>query len=109
LRYRVMTAPDAEADLKAYYHYIRNRAPQAAKKWLREVRSSIKTLSRFPERCPMAPESSLLQKPIRQLFFGAGNRGTYRILFIVSDKSVNVLHVRHGSMLPIGWKDHGED
>jgi plasmid stabilization system protein ParE len=98
----VITAPDAESDVRACYRYIRDRAPQAAKKWLSEVRSSIKTLSRFPERCPMAPESAFLQMPIRQLFFGAGNRGTYRILFIVNDKSVNVLHVRHGSMLPMG-------
>ena len=104
-----MTAPDAEKDVRTCYHYIRDRAPQAAKKWLRELRSSIKTLSHFPERCPMASESSLLQKPIRQLFFGAGNRGTYRILFIVNDKSVNILHVRHGSMLPIGSEEYSEE
>jgi plasmid stabilization system protein ParE len=105
----VLTAPDAESDVRAYHRYIRDRAPKAAKKWLGELRSSIKTLSRFPERCPMAPESTLLQKPIRQLFFGAGNRGTYRILFTVSDKVVNVLHVRHGSMLPRGADEYGDD
>jgi phage-related protein len=38
---------------------------------------------------------------IRELFFGSGNRGTYRFLFAVIDESVYVLHVRHGSMLPL--------
>jgi hypothetical protein len=35
------------------------------------------------------------------LLFGTGNRGTYRFLFVVLDRSVFVVHVRHGSMLPL--------
>jgi plasmid stabilization system protein ParE len=108
MQYRVIMSPEAKADLKGAHRYIRDRAPQAAKDWLRDVRSSIRTLSRFPERCPMAPESTFLQRPIRQLFFGKGSRGTYRILFTVTEKSVNVIHVRHGSMLPLGTEEDGE-
>jgi plasmid stabilization system protein ParE len=109
MHYRVIMAPEAKADLQAAHRYIRDRAPRAAKEWPRDVRSSIRTLSRFPERCPMAPESIFLQKPIRQLFFGKGSRGIYRILFTVTERSVNVLHVRHGSMLPLGAEADGED
>lgn len=56
-----------------------------------------------PERCPMAPESASFDQPIRELLFGSGNRGTYRFLFVVfaEEKSVYILHVRHGSMLPL--------
>jgi hypothetical protein len=36
------------------------------------------------------------------MLLGAGNRGTYRVLFVIIDKSVLVIHVRHGSMLPLG-------
>jgi hypothetical protein len=39
------------------------------------------------------------------LLFGKGNRGTYRLLFIVADQSVYVLHVRHGSRLPLSPPD----
>ncbi len=51
----------------------------------------------------MAPESASFDLPIRELFFGSGNRGTYRFLFVVFDeeKSVYILHVRHGSTLPL--------
>jgi hypothetical protein len=36
-----------------------------------------------------------------RLLFGTGNRGTYRFLFVVLDKSVYVVHVRHRSMLSL--------
>jgi hypothetical protein len=62
---------------------------------------SMGTLAHQPDRCPLAPESAGFEGPIRQLFFGAGNRGTYRFLFVILGNSVYVLHVRHGSMLPL--------
>jgi plasmid stabilization system protein ParE len=83
------------------YHYIRKHAPQAAQRWLKLARQRIKSLNRFPERCPLAPESSSFQQPIHELLYGSGNRGTYRVLFVMIGDSVFVLHVRHGSMLPL--------
>lgn len=53
----------------------------------------------------MAPESASFEEPIRELLYGSGNRGTYRILFVVLDGTVFVLHVRHGSMLPLESND----
>jgi plasmid stabilization system protein ParE len=73
------------------------------------MRASIKTLSRFPERCPLAPESNHFGEAIRQLLIGSGYGGTYRVLFAIMDKSVRVIHVRHGSMLPLdAEEDEGE-
>jgi hypothetical protein len=43
------------------------------------------------------------------MFIGSGNRGTYRVLFVVIDRSVRVIHVRHGSMLPLGSEEDEED
>ena len=57
---------------------------------------------------PLAPESTFFDEPIRQMLFGSGNRGTYRVLFTVIDKSVYVLHVRHGSMLPLASEEDEE-
>jgi plasmid stabilization system protein ParE len=82
--------------LRAYRH-IRKDAPAAAGQWIKGVRNSIKTLAKNPHRCPLAPESVSFREPIRQLFFGKGPRGTYRILFVVLEDTLYVLHVRHGS------------
>src|SRR5437899_1750272 len=71
------------------------------REWIRRARQSVKTLSHHPERCPLARESVSFDEAIRELLFGTGNRGTYRVLFTVIGKSVYILHVRHGSMLPI--------
>ena len=104
-----MVTPEAKADLRSIYRYIRDRAPRSATQWSVSARASIKTLSHFPERCPLAPESAYFDIPIRQMFLGAGNRGTYRVLFVIVDKSVRVIHVRHGSMLPLGTEEPHDD
>ena len=101
MTYRVIVTPAAEGDLRTAYHYIRGQAPHAARGWIRRARQSAKSLAQRPERCPLAPESASFDQPIRELFFGSGNRGTYRFLFVVLDQSVYILHVRHGSMLPL--------
>jgi plasmid stabilization system protein ParE len=99
--YRVILTPEAENDLRTAYRYIRRNAPRAAREWMRQARQSIKKLRNYPERCPLAPESDSFDVPIRQLLFGKGNRGTYRILFVVIGKTIYILHMRHGSMLPV--------
>ena len=102
MKYRAIITPTAEADLRKAYGYIRRRAPQAARAWVKGARQKIKTLAQHPERAPLAPESASFREPIRELFYGRGSRRTYRILFVVLGNSVFVLHVRHGSMLPLG-------
>lgn len=101
MTYRVIITPQAETDLRTIYRYIRDEAPRAARDWIRRARQSAKNLARHPERCPLAPESASFQEPIRELFFGSGNRGTYRFLFVVLGNNIYVLHVRHGSRQPL--------
>lgn len=103
MTYRVILTPAAESDLRTTYRYIRRQAPLAARDWIKRARQAAKTLGHHPERCPMAPECASFDQPIRELLFGIGNRGTYRFLFVVLDdeKSVYILHARHGSMLPL--------
>ena len=105
MRYRVIVTPEAETDLRNAASYIRRDNPRAARSWLKGARQRIKTLGQYPERCPLAPESTSFSEPIRELFYGHGNRGTYRILFVVLDKAVFVLHIRHGAMLPLNPDD----
>jgi plasmid stabilization system protein ParE len=105
MTYRVVITIEAETDLRAAYRYIRSYAPDAARNWIRRARQSARSLARRPERCPLAPESASFDQPIRELLFGTGNRGTYRFLFVLIDRSVYVVHVRHGSMLPLSPPD----
>ena len=98
---RVVVTPNAEAEIRAAHRFIRDRAPEAAWIWLKGARQRIRTLARNAERASLAPESISFEEPIRELFYGSGNRGTYRILFTVIGSTVYVLHFRHGSMLPL--------
>lgn len=101
MTYHVIITPEAENDLRTAYRYIRSQAPSAARDWISRARQAAKSLARRPERCPLAPESASFDEPIRELFFGSGNGGTYRFLFVALGETVYVLHVRHGSTLPL--------
>jgi len=105
MTYRVAVSRNAEGDIRQTYRFIRDEAPEAASRWVKGLRLSIKSLRRHPERCPLAPEDPRSGNPVRQLFYGGGNRGTYRILFEIVDKLVIVLHVRHGSMQTLSQED----
>src|SRR5437879_13547305 len=91
MAYRVILTPEAEADLRTAYRYIRRHAPRAAREWIQHARQSVKSLSHHPERCPLARESVSFDEPIRELSFGSGNRGTYRVLF---DRQVRIHFAR---------------
>jgi Plasmid stabilization system protein len=96
--YRVIVTPDAEDDLRTAYRYIHKSAPKSAREWIKGARRTIKSLAHHPERVPLAPESISFNEPIRQILYGGGNRGTYRMLFTIVAKTVFVLHIRHASM-----------
>ena len=107
--YRVIITPGAKSDLRAICRYIRRHAPQAAKVWLKGVHQSIKSLKQYPERAALAPESFAFHEPVRELIYGQGNRGTYRILFVIHHALIHVLHVRHGSRLPLGQNSEEDE
>ena len=56
MRYRVIIAPEAEADLRKAGSYIRRDNPGAARAWLKGARQRIKTLARHPENQPLSFE-----------------------------------------------------
>ena len=101
-KHRVIITPDADHDLRTAYRFLRDEGSlQVARAWLIGIKKKISSLSDNPERAHGAPESGSFDEPIRELLYGSGNRGVYRILFTVFGRSVFVLHVRHGSMLPL--------
>jgi plasmid stabilization system protein ParE len=105
MTFRVAVSANAELEIRTAHHFIRSQAPDAASRWVKGVRLAIRSLKRHPEHCPVAPEDPGSGDPVRELFYGSGNRGTYRILFKIVDESVIVLHVRHGSMQALSPED----
>lgn len=63
--YTVVVTPEAEHGLRGAYLFIRRDSPEAASRWVKGARGSIRSLSRFPARCPIAEESREVDVPIR--------------------------------------------
>jgi plasmid stabilization system protein ParE len=88
-------------------HWIFQRSPEAALKWLDGIERTIAGLAEFPTRCPLAPESDAVGSEIRQQLYGR-RQHKYRILFALRGNTVHVLHVRHGArdfLLPSDFED----
>ena len=57
---------------------------------MKEVIEAIEKLNELAERCPIAPENIDVQRGIRHLIVG-----DYRVLYVIEDEVVSVLHIRH--------------
>jgi plasmid stabilization system protein ParE len=100
---KVEIAALAETDLEALYLRIRADSPTRAAEWRVGLLHAAQTFDQFPDRCPLAPESSP-ELTIRQLL-----HGEYRVLFSVTGNTVYVLHIRHGARQPLKPGPIGED
>lgn len=98
---KVVITAEAQEGLRDIYRFLRRDSPESARRWAKGVRRAIRGLSRFPARCAIAPEGLEFDDLIRELLYDSGNRRTYRILFTIIERTVFVLHVRHGSMRPL--------
>lgn len=102
MKFRVVITPEAEGDLRRIYRYIRSRgAPGAALNWLAGARKKIQSLAQSPDRGSLAVESISLDEPIREVRYGTSGRTNFRILYVIVDRSVMVIHVRHAARLPL--------
>ncbi|MEA5604345.1 type II toxin-antitoxin system RelE/ParE family toxin [Nostoc sp. UHCC 0252] len=66
---------------------------EVANNWYYELQDAIASLQEFPNRCSIAPEVAVVGREIRQLW--VGKRRKYRVLFVVEEDIVAILHVRH--------------
>lgn len=94
MEYRVKLMPRAQQDIEELYEWVVHRAPRQGPLWYNGLVRSLESLSRHPERCPLAPEGHELGEPVRHLLYG---KRPYRILFWVKGNEVHVLHIRRGS------------
>lgn len=96
MSFRVIIEPSAEADIESAYDWIAEQAPMNAALWFNSIQRSIASLDTMAERYSTAPEDPAFSYEMRQLI-----HGSYRVLFTIREKSVYVLHVRHGARLPM--------
>jgi len=88
-KYRIDIKPTAENELARRYAQIAKEPPQNAVNWYLGLIEAIEKLDELAERCPIAPEDRDLQRGIRHLIVG-----DYRVLYVIEDETVSVLHVR---------------
>ena len=96
MKYRVITEPQAEAQMADVFHWVAKDSPHHAMKFIEGMEKAINSLQGFPSRCGIAPESEFFGVEIRQLLYG-----NYRILFTIEGMNVRILHVRHGARQPL--------
>jgi len=97
MKYRVEITAEAESEIREAYLWIHRDSPANAARWRRRLASSHSArLSQCPTRCGMAPESVYFKQEIRQLLYGK-RTGVYRVLFVIADRIVYILHVGIGA------------
>ena len=106
-RWQVIIERPAQRDIAAARDWIAERNPAAAARWFDTLYETIGSLELLPERCPLAPEARFFQMEIREIFHGR-RQHKYRILFMVSEKAVHILHVRHGARRAWGEMEPAE-
>lgn len=101
MTFRVETSAEAEQDADAILEWlISQHAGDTGLRWFLALQGAIASLAQFPERCSVAPESSTFPFEVRHLLYGDPPH-VYRILFTIQDKTVYILHVRHGRRQPL--------
>ncbi len=92
--FRVELTPRAQEDIREIFDWIHENAPEAAARWYDGLAVKLASLEQHPGRCSKAPEEDLVQREIRQLYYGKRPRDWYRALFDIKDDRVRVLRVR---------------
>ena len=101
MTFRVETTLTAEQDADAILDWLlSHHAGEAGLRWFLALEDAIGTLAEFPERCPWVPENAIFPFEVRHLLYGHIPH-LYRILFTIEDKTVYVLHIRHGRRQPL--------
>ncbi len=93
-RYLVKITRTAEGDLREIWDYIAKDSPRDAEEFITGIERQIATLEQYPERGPSIPENVVLGTDYRHILYG-----DYRTLFKISQKTVYILRVIHGSRL----------
>lgn len=93
-KYRVKITKAAEDDIVSVFEHIAQNNQAVAIKWVEEVERQIDSLGKFPQRCPIIPETEELGQEYHQLIYG-----NYRTIFCIQGLVVIIMRVVHHARL----------
>lgn len=101
MSYQIFIQPTAFLEIENSYRWMcDNLNAETADQWYYQLQDAISSLQEFPNRCPLSPEASAIGREIRQLW--VGKRRKYRVIFVVEEEVVAIIHVRHSRQPPLG-------
>jgi plasmid stabilization system protein ParE len=92
VQFDVIITPSAKADIFEINTWLLENNPDLASDWIWGISKAVVSLSKFPERCKVCPESEAFDVIVRQLLYGS-KPNIYRILFSINDTKVFILRV----------------
>ena len=95
--FRVRMEAEAKDNLRQHHRNLRSRNPGSAypDRWYFGIRAAIRDLAVSAKECGLAYEDRFFAETIRQRLFDS-----YKILFVIREDRVHVLHVRHQAQAP---------
>ena len=95
MKFRIEFSISATADAELIHEGIDVSSPQAADRLLALFAASADSLSEFPKRYPLAPESRWHSEEVRHMFVG-----NYRMLYMIRGETVFIARIRHAAQRP---------
>jgi plasmid stabilization system protein ParE len=95
--FRVRIEAEARENLRQHYLNLRSRNPgsEYPDRWYAGIRAAIRNLADSGRECGPAYEDRFFAETIRQRL-----HDSYKILFVIRDDCIHVLHVRHQAQDP---------
>jgi plasmid stabilization system protein ParE len=95
--FRIRIEAEAKDNLRDHYHSLRARNPgsEYPNRWYAGIRAAIRDLAASAQGCGLAYEDRFFAETIRQRLFDS-----YKILFVIREDRVHVLHIRHQAQDP---------
>lgn len=94
---RVRVEAEAKGNIRQHYQNLRERNPGSSypDRWYAGIRAAIRDLANSARECGLAYEDRFFAETIRQRLFDS-----YKILFVIREDRVHVLHIRHQAQDP---------
>ena len=70
MTFQIEITPIAESQIEKVYQWYRERNPEFADRWFRELMNAIATLQEKPRRFSLAVEHQMFNEEVRQLLYG---------------------------------------
>lgn len=93
MSYSVTVTARGERARNGCFDYISERSPEGAQRWLESYEQAVASLQ-MQQFFGSAPESEHHKEEIRQRIFKTKQGLPYRLLFIVRDETIYIIHVR---------------